>query len=164
MSVVGVLTDTTASIPPALARELQIEMISYYVHRGLDTLRDMVDVQPEPFARYLAQTDRLPTTSNPSIGDYLTGLKRLAERTREIVALTMTSKGSGAYQSCRAAVEILRERMPAVNVEVVDTLKVAMSQGWAVIEAARSALAGVDLAGVVNRAIDVARRSTMVMT
>ena len=164
MSVVGVLTDTTASIPPALAKELQIEMISYYVHRGLDTLRDMVDVQPEPFARYLAQTDRLPTTSNPSIGDYLTGLKRLAERTGEIVALTMTSKGSGAYQACRAAVEVLRERAPDVRVEVIDSLKVAMSQGWAAIEAARSASEGRPLNEVADRARDVAQKSTMLMT
>ena len=58
----------------------------------------------------------------------------------------MTSKGSGAYQACRAAVEVLRERMPEVRVEVIDTLKVAMSQGWAAIEAARSALEGSRLA------------------
>ena len=90
-------------------------MISYYVHRGLDTWRDMVDVQPEPFAQYLAKAERLPTTSDPSIGDYVLGLKRLAERTREIVALTMTSKGSGAYQACQAAVDILSERMPEVR-------------------------------------------------
>jgi DegV family protein with EDD domain len=164
MSVVGVLTDTTASIPPALAKELQIELISYYVHRGLETLRDMIDVQPEPFARYLSQTDRLPTTSNPSIGDYLIGLKRLAERTKEIVALTMTSKGSGAYQACRAAVEVLRERAPELRVEVIDSLKVAMSQGWAAIEAARLALDGRPLSEVADRARDVAQKSTMIMT
>jgi DegV family protein with EDD domain len=164
MSRVGVLTDTTASIPPALAKELQIEMISYYVHRGLDTLRDMVDVQPEPFAQYLAQTDRLPTTSHPGIGDYLTGLKRLAERTGEIVALTMTSKGSGAYQACQGAVELLRERLPGVQVEVIDTLKVAMSQGWAAIEAARAAQAGQPLSAVADRAREVAQKSTMLMT
>jgi DegV family protein with EDD domain len=164
MPVVGVLTDTTASIPAALAKELRIETISYYVHRGLDTLRDMIDIQPEPFARYLAQTDRLPTTSNPSIGDYLIGLKRLAERTKEIVALTMTSKGSGAYQACRAAVDVLRDRMPEVRVEVIDTLKVAMSQGWAAIEAARAAREGQPLSAVADRARAVARQSTMLMT
>ena len=162
--MVGVLTDTTASIPPALVKDSQIEMISYYVHRGLDTLRDMVDVQPEPFARYLAQTDRLPTTSNPSIGDYLAGLRRLAEHTKEIVALTMTSKGSGAYQACRAAVEALRERVPEVRVEVIDTFRVAMSQGWAAIEAARLALEGKPLSEVADRARDVAQKSTMIMT
>jgi DegV family protein with EDD domain len=164
MATVGVLTDTTASIPPALVSELQIELVPYYVHRGLETLRDMIDVQPEPFARYLAQTDRLPTTSNPSIGDYLIGLKRLAERTKEIVALTMTSKGSGAYQACRAAVESLRERRPDMRVEVIDTLKVAMSQGWAVIEAARVARAGQPLSVVADQARSVAQKSTMLMT
>ena len=162
--MVGVLTDTTASIPVSLARELQIELVPYYVHCGLDTFRDMVDVQPEPFAQYLAQTDRLPTTSNPSIGDYLIGLKRLTERTKDIVALTMTSKGSGAYQACKAAVEVLRERVPDVRVEVIDTLKVAMSQGWAAIEAARTALEGKPLAEVVDRAQEVAQKSTMIMT
>ncbi len=161
---VGILTDTTASIPAQLVKELRIELVPYYVHRGLDTLRDMVDVQPEPFARYLAQTDRLPQTSNPSIGDYLTGLKRLAERTREIVALTMTSKGSGAYQSCTAAVEILRERMPTMQIEVIDTLKVAMSQGWAAVEAGRAALEGKPLGEVADRAREVARKATMIMT
>jgi DegV family protein with EDD domain len=164
MSVVGVLTDTTASIPPALAQELQIEMVPYYVHCGLETLRDMVDVQPEAFAHYLAQTDRLPTTSNPSIGDYLTGLRRLAEHTRRIVALTMTSKGSGAYQACRAAVEVLRERMPEVRVDVIDTFRVAMSQGWAAIEAARLALEGRPSSEVADRARAVAQNSTMIMT
>jgi len=164
MSEVGVLTDTTASIPQPLVKELQIELVPYYVHRGLDTLRDMVDVQPEPFAKYLATTDRLPLTSNPSIGDYLNGFRRLTERTKDIVALTMTSKGSGAYQSCKAAVEVLKERMPSVRVEVIDTLKVAMAHGWSAIEAARAALDGVDLNGVVERAKDVARRSTMIMT
>jgi hypothetical protein len=29
MAVVGILTDTTASIPPVVARELRIKMISY---------------------------------------------------------------------------------------------------------------------------------------
>ncbi|CAG0928328.1 hypothetical protein TFLX_00847 [Thermoflexales bacterium] len=61
MTTVGLLTDITASIPPE--RELQIETIAYYVHRELETLRDMIEVQPEPVARYLAQTNRLPTTS-----------------------------------------------------------------------------------------------------
>ena len=51
--MVGVLTDTTASIPEELARELGIEIVPYYVHRGLETLRDMVDVRPAEFAEWL---------------------------------------------------------------------------------------------------------------
>ena len=162
--MVGVLTDTTASIPEGLAQELGIEIVSYYIHRGLESLRDMVDVKPEEFARWLAQATKLPTTSNPAPGDYLTGLRRLAERVNEIVALTMTSKGSGAYQSCRAAVDMLREQLPEVRVEVVDTLQVAMAHGWAAIEAARSALTGPSLDDVVQRAREVARKGMMIQT
>ena len=162
--MVGILTDTTASIPGELARELGIEIVPYYVHRGLETLRDMVDVKPAEFAQWLTRATKLPTTSNPAPGDYLIGLRRLAERVNRIVALTMTSKGSGAYQSCRAAVGLLKEQAPEVQVEVVDTLQVAMSQGWAAIESARAVLAGLSLDGVVQRAREVARKGMMIQT
>jgi DegV family protein with EDD domain len=162
--MVGILTDTTASIPEALARQLGIEVVPYYVHRGLDTLRDMVDVKPAEFAEWLQGATKLPTTANPAPGDYLTGLRHLAEQVKEIVVLTMTSKGSGAYQSCLAAVDLLREPFPEVQVEVVDTLQVAMSQGWAAIESARAAMAGLSLDEVVQRAHEVAQRGMMIQT
>ena len=162
--MVGVLTDTTASIPDEVVRKLGIEVVPYYIHRGLETLRDMVDVRPREFAGWLDKAAKLPTTSNPGPGDYLIGLRRLAERVKVIVALTMTSKGSGAYQSCRAAVDLFREQRPEVEVEVVDTQQVAMSQGWVAIESARSAADGMDLSEVVHRALEVARTSTMIQT
>lgn len=162
--MVGVLTDTTASIPQSLIEELQIELVPYYVMLGMETKRDMIDVNPDDFAEYLRTAKTLPTTSNPSPGDYVTAIKHLAERCLEIVVLTMTSKGSGAYQSCLAAVEMLKERMPELKVEVVDTFAVAMSQGWAAIETARAARSGLDLIGVAERARKVAQLSRMVMT
>jgi len=162
--MIGILTDTTASIPETLSGQLGIEIVPYYVHRGLETLRDMVDVKPGEFAKWLTEATTLPTTSNPSPGDYLMGLRHLAGWVKEVVVLTMTSKGSGAYQSCRAAVDLLQEQSPEVKVEIVDTLQVAMSQGWAAIEAARAALAGLSLNDIVQRAREVARKGTMIQT
>jgi hypothetical protein len=53
--VVGIHTDTTASIPPTqLIQELGIEIVRYYVRRGLKTLRGMVDIGPVDFAEWLA--------------------------------------------------------------------------------------------------------------
>jgi len=162
--MIGILTDTTASIPNRLVEKLRIEMVPYYVHRGLVTLRDMVDVKPAQFAEWLTEAKRLPTTSNPAPGDYFRGLKHLAGRVRGIIALTMTSKGSGAYQSCRAAIEMFREHTPQVQVEVVDTLQVAMSQGWAAIEAARAAMDGLGFEDVLQRAQEVAQQGMMIQT
>jgi DegV family protein with EDD domain len=162
--VIGILTDTTASIPKRLIETLQIEVVPYYVHRGLETLRDMVDVQPDQFAQWLVEAKRLPTTSNPAPGDYLRGFMNLAGRVKGIIALTMTSRGSGAYQSCRAAVEMFREHTPDLRVEVVDTLQVAMSQGWAVIEAAREAMRTQDYERILGRASEVAHQGMMIQT
>ena len=162
--MIGILTDTTASIPNRLVKELRIEIVPYYIHRGLTTLRDMVDVQPAQFAEWLTEAKRLPTTSNPAPGDYFRGLKHLAGRVRGIIALTMTSKGSGAYQSCRAAIEMFKEHTPQVQVEVVDTLQVAMSQGWAAVEAARAAMDGLGFEDVLQRAREVAERGMMIQT
>ena len=162
--MIGILTDTTASIPEKLTQKLGIEVVPYYVHRGLETLRDMVDVKPGEFAEWLKGATQLPTTSNPAPGDYMVGLKNLAGRVKQVVVLTMTSKGSGAYQSCLAAVEIFQEQVPDVRVEVVDTLQVAMSLGWAAIESARSALTGVSLDEVVQSAREVAQKGMMIQT
>ena len=162
--MIGILTDTTASIPDNLVQKLGLEIVPYYVHRGLETLRDNVDVKPREFAEWLKGATRLPTTSNPAPGDYVMGLRRLAGQVKEIVVLTMTSKGSGAYQSCLAGASMFREQLPDVQVEVVDTLQVAMSQGWAAVEAARAALSGLSFDQVIQRARQVAQKGTMIQT
>ena len=162
--MIGILTDTTASIPRRLIEALQIEVVPYYVQRGLETLRDGVDVRPAEFAEWLSHANRLPTTSNPAPGDYLKGFCNLVGRASGIIALTMTSRGSGAFQSCRAAIDLLRERTPDLQVEVIDTLQVAMSQGWAAIEGARAAMRGLGFEDVRRRASEVARRGMMIQT
>jgi DegV family protein with EDD domain len=76
----------------------------------------------------------------------------------------MTSSGSGAYQSCRAAIGMLKEQLPRLKVELLDTRQVAMSQGWVVIEAARAAFQGLPLGEVAARARQVASCSAMIQT
>ncbi len=164
---VGILTDSTASIPHYLAAELQIEIVPCQVIRGAENLRDGIDVKPQPFAEYLASLKsdaKLPTTSFPSPGEYVEGFMKLAEHTREIVALTITSKGSGAYQSCMTAAEMVRAEISDMNIQVVDTLQVAMAHGWAVIEAGRLAAKHGTLAQVTERAQDVARKAILIQT
>jgi len=162
--MIGILTDTTASIPQKLVEKLRIEVVPYYVHRGLETLRDMVDIKPAEFADWLTEATYLPTTSNPAPGDYFRGFRSLAGRVHEIIALTMTSRGSGAYQSCQAAVEMFRERTPGIRIEVIDTLQVAMSQGWVAIEAARAAMGGIAFEDVLDRARATAQQGMMIQT
>jgi DegV family protein with EDD domain len=160
----AVVTDTCASIPPELAEGLQIEIVPYYIHREGQTLRDLADISHQEFYEWLPAARELPTTANPGPGDYLRAFQRASERTSEIVAVTMTSKGSGAYQSACVAREMAAARLPGLKVEVIDTLQVAMVHGWAAIEAARVGQRGGDLREAMAAAYHVCQTGCMLMT
>lgn len=152
MSQVAIVTDSAASIPESLIESLNIHWVPYYLHRGKEVLRDLVTVQRDAFYKWLPTAKELPKTASPGPGDYIKMYEELAgQGVKEIVSIHMTSKGSGAYQAAVAARDMIKETIPGLSLEVIDTLNVSMCQGWMVIEAARDALAGKGLADIVER-------------
>jgi DegV family protein with EDD domain len=162
MSRVAIVTDSCASIPESLLQALKIHWVPYYIHRGQEVLRDLVTAPRESFYHWLPTARELPQTASPGPGDYIRAYEQIVqeEATDQIVSIHMTSKASGAYQAACVAVSTLRERLPDLQVEVIDTLNVSMCQGWMAIEAARAALEGKslsDVVAVVRRMIPVTR-------
>jgi DegV family protein with EDD domain len=162
MTDVAVVTDSCASIPDPLIEELGIHWVPYYIHRQDEVLKDLVTIQSDDFYRWLPTATELPKTASPGPGDYLQLYQHLAEAqgVTDIISIHMTSKGSGAYQAALAARDMLAELLPNLHVEVIDTLNVAMSQGWMAIEAARAAMQGKtldDIVALVRRMIPITR-------
>jgi DegV family protein with EDD domain len=166
MPKVAIVTDSTASIPEKLIESLNIHWVPYYIHRGRQVLRDLVTLQREAFYRWLPTADELPQTASPGPGDYVELYERLAkeEGVREIASIHMTSKGSGAVQAATIAASALRERLPDLHIEVIDTLNVSMCQGWMVIEAARAALEEQSLSEIVERVKEMIPVTSMIQT
>lgn len=166
MSGVAIVTDSTASIPESLIETLKINWVPYYIHRGRQVLRDLVTVQREAFYRWLPSAEELPQTASPGPGDYLQLYEHLAEEegVREIASIHMTSKGSGAFQAATVAASTLREKLPELQIEVIDTLNVSMCQGWMVIEAARAALEDRSLPEIVEQVRDMIPVTSMIQT
>ena len=162
--MIAVVTDTCASIPHALAESLQIELVPYYIHCEHETLRDEIDITAEAFYKWLPSAARLPTTANPGPGDYLKAFERVSARASQIVVLTMTSRGSGAYQSACIARELASEQFPRLQIHVLDTLQVAMVHGWAAVEAARAAQCGAGIDEVLATAQRVSQSGRMLKT
>jgi DegV family protein with EDD domain len=165
MSRVAILTDSTASIPEDLLEELKIRTVAYYIHRGQEVLRDLVTVQREEFLTWLMTAKFLPTTASPGPGDYCEVYRDLAEGGfDEIVSIHMTSKGSGAYQAAMVAQSMMKEENPDLHIEVIDTRNVSLCQGWMAIEAARAALAGLNLPQIVDKIMQMIPITRMVQT
>ena len=161
MAVVAVLTDSVCSVPEEMLQNLHVQTVAYYIHRGGEVLRDLVTIQREEFLRWLMTARFLPTTASPGPGDYFEAYEALADQgAREIISIHISSKVSGAVQAASVAQTMMRERHPDVSIRVVDTLTAGLCQGWMVIEAARLALAGVQLdeiASKVRRMIPITR-------
>lgn len=166
MPEIAVVTDSCASIPEPILEELDISWVPYYIHRGEEVLRDLVTAKRDSFYRWLATAKVLPKTANPGPGDYLQVFQSLAEDRgfREIVSIHMTSKGSGAYQAACAAKSMVREILPNLKIEVIDTLNVSMCHGWMVIEAARAALEGKSLSEIANLVKEMMPITKMIQT
>ena len=166
MPEVAIVTDSTACIPPTMLDELNIHWLPYYIHRGQETLRDMVTITPAEFYAWLPTADELPHTAIPGPGEYLAMYRKLAEEdgVQQIVSIHMTSKGSGAFQAAQTARGMLKDVLPDLVVEVIDTLNVSMCHGWMVIEAAREAIQGGSLKRVKDRVAQLIPVTRMLQT
>lgn len=165
MAEVAIVTDSTACIPQPILEELNIHWLPYYIHRGEESLRDMVTITPADFYAWLETATELPHTAIPGPGEYLEMYQKLAQKGfRQIASIHMTSKGSGAFQAAKNAREMLKDLLPEMVVEVIDTLNVSMCHGWMVIEAAREAIRGNSLKGVVDRVSQLIPVTRMLQT
>jgi len=161
----AIVTDSTACIPLSMRQDLRIHEIAFYIHKGSTVLRDLVTVQREEFLEWLPNTVQLPTTASPGPGDYLNKYQELAQQgVNNILSIHMTSKGSGAYQAALAAASMISETLPHLRVEVIDTLNVALCQGWIAIEAARDALAGIQFEHILQKVRNMIPLTRMIQT
>lgn len=152
MSDVAVVTDSVASIPVKMMEQLKIEFVPYYIHRGSDTLRDLVTATGESFYAWMKTATEIPKTANPAPGEYLQKYLDLAgQGVREIISIHISSKGSGAVAAASAAKQILADKLPNIKVQIIDTLNVQMCQGWMAIEAARAAMKGHSLKEITEK-------------
>ncbi len=138
MSPIGVLTDSTAYMPPHLLAEYDIRVVPLQLHWDGETFRDGVDITPQAFYERLAKSKSIPTTSQPSVQAFLEAYESMAERYDGIVAVLISSGISGTVSSARTAAQ----QFTKAPVAVVDSRATSAAQALAALEAARTAAQG----------------------
>jgi len=133
-SKVAVATDSTANIPPDLVDKYNIHVIPQCLNWEEQTYLDGVDITPNEFYARIGDTKELPTTSQPSAGEFHEFFSKLAEDHDAIVGVFISEYLSGTIASAKAAVEM----MPDFPIEVVDSRSASMGLGFMALAAARS--------------------------
>ncbi|MBI5652203.1 MAG: DegV family protein [Chloroflexi bacterium] len=148
MTQVRIVCDSTASIPPSIAAELEITIVHAFINFGSESYRDALDLSEAEFYAKLAASPKLPTTAVPPPGVFEETYQRLGADGAAIVSIHLNSRLSGMCNAATAAARALPDR----NITVVDSQALSMGLGWVAILAARAAREGGDATQVVARA------------
>jgi DegV family protein with EDD domain len=98
----AIVLDSTADFPDAASRYPNFRVVPLYVRFGEQSYRDYVEIGPDEFYERLASSAQLPTTSQPTPGDFLAAYEQLAGYERVLV-LPIASTLSGTSQSAQTA-------------------------------------------------------------
>jgi DegV family protein with EDD domain len=152
-----VVTDSSAFIPKEALGGLSIPVIPLWITWGNERLRDGVDIDPPTLYRRLRESKTLPTTSEPSVEDFVNFFRQVAteQKADAIVAVLVSSGLSRTFSSARAA----QAQLPEFTIRIVDSLSISMALGFTALAAARASAAGQSLDEVVARAEIVRSRT-----
>jgi DegV family protein with EDD domain len=148
---VAIVSDTCHYLPSELVTANQIHQVSLYVHWPEDTQRESEIADYRRFFELLRAASALPTTSQPSIGDFLAVYEPLLADGREIVSIHLAGGMSGTVRAAEQARDQLGRRAELVH--VVDSATACGGQGLVLLAAAAAARAGADGAAVRDRAL-----------
>jgi DegV family protein with EDD domain len=110
----AIVLDSTADFPEAPQRFPNWRVVPLYVLFGDESYRDYVELAPAEFYARLRTSDQLPTTSQPTPGDFLQTYEELGAYER-IYSLHISSVLSGTYQSATTAADQIGDKVRTVD-------------------------------------------------
>jgi DegV family protein with EDD domain len=154
----AIVTDSTPYLPRALIERSRIHEVSLYVGWGGELARESTYTDLDAFYARLRDTERLPTTSQPSAGDFIACYEPLVSAGSDVLSIHIASGLSGTCESAREAARLLAEAGHRGRVEVLDAQTGAGGLGCLVLVAADIAERGGNLAAALA-AVASARES-----
>ena len=144
MSPLAVVTDSTSYLPPQLIESHGITVVPLYVVFGGDRTVPEVEITDFPaFFEELRTAEKLPTTSQPSVGDFTAAYEPLLAAGNEVISVHISGGLSGTPEAARQAKETLtRDGKGGEGIEVVDSTTAAGGLGFMVLAAAKAARDG----------------------
>jgi DegV family protein with EDD domain len=155
---VAVVTDTTPYLPAELLDRWDLQQVSLYVGWEGDLHPEDSYEDLDAFYTRLHESSRLPTTSQPSVGDFTACYQPFVEDGRDVVSIHIAASLSGTCESGREAARALADAGHPGRIEVIDGETGAGGLACLVAVAVEQAQHGADLAGVVD-AVRRARES-----
>jgi DegV family protein with EDD domain len=112
----AIVVDSTADFPEAPERYPNWRVVPLYVRFGDESFRDYVELGPADFYARLSSSPVVPTTSQPTPGDFQAAYEELGEYER-VYSLHIGGTFSGTVESARTAAAESGDRIRVVDTE-----------------------------------------------
>jgi DegV family protein with EDD domain len=153
MPGVAVVTDTTQYIPKEIVDRHGIRLVSLYVNWDGRTDRESDLGDYDAFYDHMRTAATLPSTSQPSVGDFLTVWEPLLEAGDSLLSIHLSGGISGTVGAAQQARDALVEGgVAGERIEVLDSETGAAGHGLMAIAAANAVRGGADLTGAADAA------------
>jgi DegV family protein with EDD domain len=135
---VAVVTDSTSYIPEDLVKCYQITVVPQILNWEGESYLDGIDISNQAFYAKLENAKELPTSAQPSPGQFLEAFEGVQESATSIICIVISDELSGTFDSARAAAS----SMTGLTIDVIDSRSTSMGLGLLVLLAARMAEEG----------------------
>jgi DegV family protein with EDD domain len=142
----AIVTDSTAYIPKELRESLNIHMIPLSVILGGETYREEIDITAGEFYEEVTHQDKLPTTSQPPVGEFVELFEKLSRDNDAVISVHLSSGISGTFQGAVQAAGMVE----GIKVFPYDSEISCMIQGFYALEGAKLAREGKDAEEIVR--------------
>jgi len=162
MPSVAVVIDSTHYLPPEVVERHELHQVSLYVNWGGRTDRESDLVDYDAFYDHMRSASSLPSTSQPSVGDFLAVYEPLLEAGHDVLSIHLSGGISGTVGAAQQARDALLEQGVAPErIEVVDSETGAAGHGLMAIAADNALRGGADLAGAAEAARTLGKTITL---
>lgn len=152
MAKIGIVSDSTSDVPKEYVDKLKIKIVPLSVIFGDQSyLDDGVDITIEKFYEKLKVSDVLPTTAQPSPGDFIKTYRDMLEEYDGILSIHISKKMSGTI----ASAEMAKKEFPEDKITIIDSELVHMPLGFLAMRAAELALEGAGSKEIVEGVMDL---------
>jgi DegV family protein with EDD domain len=163
MGSVAVVTDTTHYLPAEVVRRHGLHEVSLYVNWNDRTDRESDLGDYAAFYDHLRTAATLPSTSQPSVGDFLAAYEPLLEHGDDVLSIHLSGGISGTVHAAEQARDALIEGgMAPDRMEILDSETGAAGHGLMGIAAHNAINGGADLQGAAAAARALRQRMRIV--
>ena len=145
VSVIRIVTDSTASIPKDVADQHDIDVVSLHLHwKGMEYEDSSMDVDSFYEDIYEMITD-IPTSSQPSLASIERIFEEAAEESDDVIGVFMSSSMSGTMNCALNAARSVASRYKKFNFRIIDAMSNSFDEAFPVLAAVEGRDAGCSL-------------------